>query len=188
MKSQSLRWLIAVGLVVWGVVIFARAAANTDAPSDAQKSFDTMKTLAGVWQGPVKVDPPMGEMSGTTMHVSLRVTSRGNTIVHEMKEAGTPDDPAKYDDPITLFYLDNDRLILTHYCDAGNRPRMAGKASADGKTVEFDFLDVAGSTQFGHMEHAVFTIIDANHHTEDWTYLMPGDKPMHGHLDLVRVK
>ena len=35
--------------------------------------------------------------------------------------------------------------------------------------MEFDFLDIAGSTQYGHMQHAVFTAIDANHHTEDWT-------------------
>jgi len=28
------------------------------------------------------------------------------------------------------------------------------------------------------MHHAVFTVIDANHHTEDWTYMTPGDKPV----------
>src|SRR5438105_6038643 len=77
-----------------------------------------------------------------------------------------------------MLYLDGDRLLLTHYCDAGNRPRMAARVSPDGKTVEFDFVDVAGSTQYGHMHHAPFTIIDANHHIEDWTYIMPGDKPM----------
>jgi hypothetical protein len=86
-----------------------------------------------------------------------------------------------------MFYLDGDRLLLTHYCDAGNRPRMAARVSPDGKTVEFDFLDVAGGTKYGHMDHAVFTLIDANHHTEDWTYMMPGDKPMHAHIDLQRV-
>ncbi len=53
--------------------------------------------------------------------------------------------------------------------------------------MEF-FLDVAGSTQHRHMHHAVFTFIDANHHTEDWTYMMPGDKPLHAHLDLQREK
>jgi hypothetical protein len=188
MKSQKLSWLLATALVVCGAVIFARGADKADAPSDAQKSFETMKTLAGVWQGPVKVDPPMGPMDDKPMRVSLRVTSRGNAIVHEMREADATDDPTKYDDPITLFYLDNDRLILTHYCDAGNRPRMTGKVSADGKTVEFEFLDVAGGTQFGHMQHAVFTLIDADHHTEDWTYLMPGDKPVHARTELVRVK
>ena len=87
-----------------------------------------------------------------------------------------------------MVYLDGDRLILTHYCDAGNRPRMMGKDFADGKTVEFNFLDVAGSTAYGHMDHAVFTVIDANHHTEDWTYMEPGDKPVHVHLELTRTK
>jgi len=65
---------------------------------------------------------------------------------------------------------------------------MTGKVSADGKTVEFDFLDVAGGTQYGHMHHAAFTVIDANHHTEDWTYMTPGDKPVRAHLDLQRAK
>ena len=116
------------------------------------------------------------------MQISLRATSMGNAMMHEMKVAGRPDDP------ITMLYLDGDRLLLTHYCDAGNRPRMAGKMSPDGKTVEFDFLDVAGSTQYGHMHHAVFTVVDANHHIEDWTYMMPGDKPVHAHLDLQRTK
>jgi hypothetical protein len=157
------------------------------AQSDAQKSFDKLKTLAGSWEGHVTTVPQQADMDKPNL-VTLRVTSRGNALVHEMKEAGTPDDPTRYDHPITMFYLDSDRLLLTHYCDAGNRPRMGARTSPDGKTVEFDFLDVAGSTQYGHMHHAVFAIIDANHHTEDWTYMMPGDKPLHAHLDLQRTK
>ena len=72
--------------------------------------------------------------------------------------------------------------------DADNRPRMAGKMSPDGKTVEFDFLDVSGHLEYGHMQHAVFTIIDPTHHIEDWTYMQPGDKPVHAHFDLQRTK
>ena len=174
---KSLRWL--------PVVMLLSAAAF--AQSGAQKSFDQLKTLAGTWKGPVTATPPQQDWDNKPVWVSLRVTSRGNALVHEMKEPGTPDDASK-DDPITMLYLDGDRLILTHYCDAGNRPRMAGKMSPDGKTIEFDFLDVAGSTQYGHKNHAVFTIIDANHHTEDWTYLEPGDKPVHAHMDLQRAK
>ncbi len=65
---------------------------------------------------------------------------------------------------------------------------MAGKISPDGKTVEFEFIDVAGSTQYGHMHHAVFTMIDADHHTEDWTFMELGDKPVHAHMELTRAK
>jgi hypothetical protein len=180
---------IALSLVFVLLAATAFAADLAATQSDAQKSFDKLKTLAGTWQGTVTTVPKTDGMGDDTlMQVSLRVTSRGNALVHEMKAAGQADDPTRYDHPVTMFYVDSDRLLLTHYCDAGNRPRMAARTSPDGKTVEFDFLDVAGSTQYGHMEHAVFTIIDNNHHTEDWTYLMPGDKPMHGHMDLQRAK
>jgi hypothetical protein len=162
--------------------------AEKPAPSEAQKSFDTVKTLAGEWEGPVTLVPETPEMSdGKPFHLSLRVTSRGNALVHELQEANTPLDPAKYDHPVTMLYVDGDQLNLVHYCDAGNRPHMIAKTSPDGKTIEFDFVDISGSTKYGHMHHAVFTYIDANHHTEDWTYLMPGDKPLHAHFDLRRV-
>jgi hypothetical protein len=165
----------------------ARKSTDKVAPSEAQKSFDTLKTLAGTWQASVTTDPPVPEMgNGAMAQVSLRVTSRGNALVHEMYEAGKLNDPTRYDHPVTMFYLDGDRLFLTHYCDAGNRPRMVARTSPEGKTVEFDFLDLSGGNQHGHMYHAAFTIIDANHHTEDWTYMMPGDKPLRAHMDLKR--
>ena len=176
---KSLRFMLSVGLMSLSTVAFAQSDAQ---PSKAQKSFDKIKTLAGSWEGHVTTVPQKAEIEGKLMQVSLRVTSMGNALVHEMTGAGRPDDP------ITMLYLNGDRLLLTHYCDAGNRPRMAGKMSPDGKTVEFEFLDVDGSTQYGHMHHALFTIIDANHHIEDWTYIMPGDKPMQAHMDLQRIK
>jgi hypothetical protein len=163
---------------------------NSGTQNDAQRSFALLKSLAGDWKGPVTVQPPMPQMSkdGTSLlHVSMRVTSRGNAIVHEFQEAGTPLDPAKYDHPVTMLYLDQDRLNLVHYCDAGNRPHMLARTSPDGKTVEFDFVDMSGGNDHGHMYHAVFTILDKNHHTEDWTYLLPGDKPVHAHFDLQRA-
>jgi hypothetical protein len=174
MNMKSLRMLSVVVLLSISTVTFAQ--------SEAQKSFDKLKTLAGSWEGHVTTVPQQADIEGKLMQVSFRTTSMGNALMHEMTGAGRPDDP------ITMLYLDEDRLLLTHYCDAGNRPRMTGKMSPDGRTVEFDFLDVAGSTQFGHMHHAVFTVIDANHHTEDWTYMEPGDKPVHAHFDLQRTK
>ena len=125
---KSLRLLLTVVVVtLLSTVAFAQ--------SDSQKSFDKLKTLAGSWQGPVTATPaqPDWDMS-KPMQVTLRVTSRGNALAHEMKEAGTPDDSTRFDHPLTMLYLDSDRLYLTHYCDAGNRPRMTVKVSADGKT------------------------------------------------------
>jgi hypothetical protein len=186
------RFLLVFVLLCLATVALAQHEMETSAnqtPSDAQKSFTQLKTLAGTWKGPITVDPPQPDMKeGTIGQISLRVTSRGHALVHEMQEAGTPLDPTKYDHPVTMFYLDDNRLTLVHYCDAGNRPRMVARTSPDGKTIEFDFLDVSGSTQYGHMHHAMFTTIDANHHVEDWTYLGPDDKPVHAHMDLTRAQ
>jgi hypothetical protein len=191
---KSLRSTLFVALISLSTVAFAQTQAAAP-QSDAQNAFTKLKALAGNWEGRATLNPPSAHEDPGLMQVSLRVTSRGNALVHEM--AGKDDPNAKekpaakstdHDDPITMFYVDGDRLLLTHYCDAGNRPRMVGKISPDGKKVEFTFLDVAGSTKFGHMQHAVFTIIDADHHTEDWTYLMPGNKAMEGHIELQRVK
>jgi hypothetical protein len=188
----------ALGLAVSAVVISMAAmtgaqndapkAAGKPAPTEAEKSFNQLKALSGNWAGKATAVPKIKEMHGDQMRVSLRVTSTGHAIMHEMWQPPQAGKPAREDDPITMMYVDGDRLLLTHYCDAGNRPRMEGKVSPDGKTVEFQFVDLSGGTKYGHMDHAVFTIIDANHHTEDWTYLEPGDKPIHAHMDLVRMK
>jgi len=196
---KSLRLTLAVVLITLSTVALAQSDAqkpvtqsdahiSAAAPvlSEAQKSFTTIKSLAGEWEGPVTV-PEMPEMSGgKPLHVSMRVTSRGNALVHELQEAGTPLDATKYDHPVTMLYVDGDQLTLVHYCDAGNRPRMTGKMSADGKVVEFELKDISGSAEM-HMHHSVFTLIDANHHTEDWTFMM-NDKPIHAHFDLQRSK
>ena len=188
---KCLRFVLSVVLLSLSTVAIAQSNAQKSSvapvPSEAQKSFDAMKTLAGEWEGRVNV-PEVPEMSGgQPMHVSLRVTSRGNALVHEMQEAGTPLDARKYDHPVTMLYLDGDQLTLIHYCDAGNRPRMTGKMSPDGKTVDFEFVDVTGKNLHQHMHHSLFTFIDANHHAEDWTFMM-GEKLIHAHFDLQRAK
>jgi len=189
---KSVRFMLPVVLTLLSTVAFAQSDTHkpTDkvTPSEAEKSFTLLKTLAGTWQATVTTDPPLPNMgNGTNTQVTMRVTSSGNALVHEIHQPDKPDD-ASNEHPLTMLYLDGDRLLLTHYCDAGNRPRMAARTSPHGKTVEFDFLDLSGGNQFGHMYHAVFTIIEANHHTEDWTYMMPGDKPLRAHLDLKRAQ
>ena len=184
---KSVRCMLSFVVMLFSTLAVAQSAAPSAQKSDAQKSFDILKTLAGTWQGPVKADPPQRDWEAKPVHVSLRITSRGNALVHEMADPDHVNDPTHYDHPVTMLYLDNGKLTLTHYCDAGNRPRMVARTSPDGKKVEFDFVDLAGGNQYGHMYHAVFTIIDANHHIEDWTYMEPGDKPIRARLDLQRT-
>ena len=119
---KSPRFVQPVVLLLLSTAAFAQSGAqgSSVAPvlSEAQKSFATMKSLAGEWEGPVTTDmseamkAKMGADKLNPMHVSLRVASRGNALVHELQEAGTPLDATKYDHPVTMFYVDGDQLTL----------------------------------------------------------------------------
>lgn len=167
------------------LVSMARAQSNAQTPvpkptspapqSDAQKAFEKMKTLAGSWQGAIM---------GISIDFTIRAASSGTAILHEGNTGGGR--PPNHE--ITMFYLDGDRLLATHYCDAGNRARWEGKMSPDGKTIEFSFIDVAGSTRGGYLKGMVFTMIDANRHTIEATFIMPDGKPIQLRGEFQRTK
>ncbi len=149
----------------------------TPAKSNGEISFDALKTLAGTWNGRVTTNPPNPDIEGP-IQVTLRVASRGNVLVHEIAPGGVPEP--------TMIYLADDRLTLVHYCEAGNRPRMLARKSPDPKVVNFEFVDISGSPAPAYLSAFVFTIIDANHHAEDWTFKLPNDQLLHAHFDLKR--
>jgi len=152
------------------VLILAATAAR--AQTNAQKTFDKLKALDGIWEGK---DP-----KGREVKVSYRPTSSGSALLSEIMGE---------EDMITMFHLDGDRVLMTHYCGAGNQPRMKASATPDGKTITFDFLDATNlsSPDAGHMHRMVMNLIDANHHTEEWTFLDHG-KEMKETFDLQRKK
>jgi len=152
-------------------LVFLLAAVAALAQTDAQKTFDHLKTLNGHWEG---------KANGKDLKVDFRPTAGGSAIMSEILGD---------EDMITMFHVDNDRVMATHYCSAGNQPRMVASASPDGKTITFNFVDGTNiaSPKAGHMDHLVITIADADHHTEDWTFVKDGAE-LKEHFDLTRAK
>jgi hypothetical protein len=60
--------------------------------------------------------------------------------------------------------------------------------SPDGKTSEFSFLDVAGSTKGGLVKRMAFTIVDANKHVVEFTFIRPDGKAMELRGEFERTK
>jgi hypothetical protein len=152
---------IRFGLSLALVLLFAVRSAPAQSP--AEKSFAQLKTLVGSWNG--------RNAMGKTLRVSFRTTSAGSAVLSEV-HSGRPQPK----NMISMFHLDGDRLLATHYCSAGNQPRMAASTSANGKTITFDFVDATNLRDLndGHMRRVVIAIINANHHTETWTFVDHG--------------
>lgn len=160
---------VRIAVTALAVLISTAACAQ----SDAQKSFTQLKSLAGTWQGK--------NGQGMPLEVKFRDTADGSALMSEIQGHGP-------ENMISMIHLDGpNRLMITHYCSAGNQPRMQGTASPDGKTFTFDFVDATNlaTPDAGHMQRVVFTIVDADHHTEEWTFMDHG-KQMKEFFDLRR--
>ena len=143
------------------------------AQSGAEKQFAQLKSLSGTWEGKTS--------KGETDQVLFRVTGNGSAVMSEIL--------GHHEDMITMFHLDGaDKLLMTHYCGAGNQPRMKATTSADGKTITFDFLDATNleGNQPGHMRRLVIGLLDQNHHTEEWTFAAANGGEMKEQFDLWR--
>jgi hypothetical protein len=151
------------------------AALAAFAQSNGQKSFDTMKSLTGNWEGK--------DSQGGAVEVSNRVTAGGSALMSEIKT----NMHGKDEDMISMINMDGDRVLLTHYCSAGNQPRMQATLSPDGKSITFTFVDATNlaSPDAAHMKSVIFNFIDENHHTEEWHFAVQG-KEMVQRFDLQR--
>ena len=143
----------------------AAPSAAKPAPSDAQKAFDKLKTMAGSWQGAIM---------GTPIGVTIRAASSGTAVLHE----ATADGKGVPQQEITMFYVEDGRLLAMHYCDGGNRVRMEGKLSADGTTLDFNMLEVTGGTRGGLLKRIALTLTGAGTHAVQGTFIMPDGKPL----------
>jgi len=154
--------------------VFVMAACGTGAAqSSAQKAFDSMKALEGTWVGK--------SASGATAEVTYRVMSGGTALMADQKFG---------DEAMTsMFYVQGDTLLMTHYCPSNNQPRMKATVSPDGKTVLFDFVDATNlpGPQAGHMHRALYVFADADRYSEDWTWKQEG-KDSHMHFEMQRKK
>ena len=141
------------------ITALALAMASAAAQTDAQKAFATLKSMPGTWEGDTRMGP---------VQVTFKTTGGGSAVMSEILGK---------EDMITMFNLDGaNRLLMTHYCAAGNEPRMQASVSPDGKVITFDFVDAMNlaTPDAGHMQKMVLTLIDDNHHTEEWTFVDHG--------------
>jgi len=156
---------IATFVILTGTALFAQP--------DAQKALDHFKAMEGTWVGK--------GARGDNAEVTYRVIAGGTSVMADIKMG---------DEAMTsLYYVDGQKLMMTHFCPSNNQPRMQATISPDGKTVTFDFLDATNlaSPSVGHMHKAVYSFTDADHYSEDWTWKHEG-KDAHMQFEMQRKK
>jgi len=152
-------------------------AGEPGTPKPGSPEFGRMKTLVGTWQG--KTDMGQGPIDMTVQYRLLA----GGSVLEEKVFVGTPNEMT------TMYYDENGKLALTHYCMLGNRPGMLLKSS-DAKMLEFDFDKTCGINvaKESHMHALTIRFDDANTVTTSCKAIMDGKEMPEQPTTLKRVK
>lgn len=145
------------------------------APAKSNPVFDQLKGLAGTWEGTA------GEEKNPVT-VTYRVTSGGSAVI-ETLFLDTPHEM------VTVYHLDGENVVLTHYCSAQNQPRMK-LAKSDGKTANFEFTGATNlkSDKDFHMHSAKIEFVDKDTLKAEWTGFADGQAAHVAKFELKRKK
>jgi hypothetical protein len=166
---------------VWpGVVAALLLSAIPAAPGTpidgarARQVFEKLKSLEGRWRGK--------STKGWTEETTIRVIA-GGSVVEMASFDAHPGEQMR-----TMFHLDGDRLLLTHYCVARNQPRLVARAE-DESGIVFEFLDATGlpSRDKGHMDKARYRFVDDRHFVEHWTWYQDGQERWMEEITMERL-
>lgn len=134
--------------------------------SPAQLAFERLCALAGQWEGQ--------SSAGWTSRCELEVIARGSALLERTNFEAHPGETM-----LTLFHKDGADLVLTHYCVAGNQPRLvaseiAGASGTD--TLRFTFRDATNlaSRDQGHMDEALLRLEGPDAFSTQWSYYQAG--------------
>ncbi len=132
--------------------------------TDARTAFDRLKALVGDWNGK--------SQDGKPVHVSYQLFSDDSALLETIDHGGRAQ-------MLTIYHLDGNNLMLTHYCMAHNQPRMRAELpSRDDKVLIFSFLDATSlpSPAVGHMYKLVVSFDDDRHLTQRWAWIEKGQE------------
>lgn len=166
-------------LMTWVALACVAGVGRTADPVAAKNArFEQLKALAGTWVS-VGAD---GKPTDTVVSV-FKLTAGGSAVQETIF-------PGSNHEMVSLYHLDGADLLMTHYCAAGNQPRMKFDPASPSNRFDFKF---AGGTNLNptkdmHMHEGTIVIVDADHLEWSWQGYVDG-KPADGHkvaMKLVR--
>jgi hypothetical protein len=152
------------------------AAERPVTAADAKETFAHLKSFAGTWKAK--------STKGWTETNTFDVAGKGSVVINRSHFDDEPNDGM-----VSTFYLDGDRLLLTHYCEAGNQPTLIAKTIDDAAhRITFDFLSGTNlSVKPGHMHGVTFQFVDDDHFRSHWSFYREGKESWFEEIENVRV-
>ena len=168
--------LIASFMLTPVVFALAEEPEHDHAIKAAPAKLDSIKRLIGDW---VSVDES-GQATDQIVS-SYRSTAAGHAVIEFVF-------PGSEHEMVTVYHMDGDDLVLTHYCILGNQPRMKLASAPDGSELIFK---CDGGTNFkseadDHMHEGHLTFLGPDRMKSEWFEHKDGEPVFSAKFELVR--
>jgi hypothetical protein len=127
------------------VILLLTQAAHT-AFSDSSSALQTFQGFKGRWAI---------QSSGKTLPIEMTYDiGSKNSIVTE-----------QFGKELSVIYQDGQSLLMTHFCNAGNQPRLRLKGNGPPDLFEFEMFDVTNlkSLNAAHVQRIIYRVLDDRH-------------------------
>ncbi|MGA8144892.1 MAG: hypothetical protein WB987_13475 [Candidatus Acidiferrales bacterium] len=136
-------------------------------------AFKQLQSLAGDWEGK--------DEQGGAAKTNFKIVAAGTAVMETISPTGMG-----MEDMLTLYSVDDESIVLVHYCPTNNQPRMkATPGAGEVKELTFAFHGAGNlpTEATGHQHKLVIRFEDADNITETWTWRAKGkDTPMVFHF------
>ena len=173
-----MRNCLAAVFVSWVVALAQAQHDHGPAAPAANDTFNLIKTLVGDWQGSYEW---IGKNRKGPMNARYYLTGNGTAVVEDLIMDGTPT-------MTTVYHLDGADLRATHYCAAGNQPRLKAMSTNDSnKSVTFQMVDITNlsSSEAGHVKELELRLTSVNQITILFTFVGAGKESVE-RIELTR--
>jgi hypothetical protein len=145
-------------------------------PADAKAIFEKLKAMDGTWKGK--------STKGWTDVATYEVAAKGTVVIERSHFEGEENDGM-----MTTFFLDGERLLMTHYCEARNQPTLVAATIDDADhSVLFRFSSGTNmaSRDVGHMDSCRMRFVEAGRVQSQWTWYAKGKETWKENIESVR--
>ena len=163
-----------------GAALLALALSNTGAAGEGGL-MEKLAALEGDW---VLLDEN-GEDTGIVAS-TFKVTAAGSVLMEQMFP-GAEDGS----EMLNVYHADGDRVLMTHYCAAGNQPRLEITTTDDANRLELRFESITNLSPESdhHMHQAEYIFHGDDRLTTRWQSMLDGElSEEHAVFELKRKK
>jgi len=153
------------GLLIAGVFLLAPGLAVF--AGDDTGVMEKLTALEGDWML-LDEDGRETDVVGS----SFRLTAGGSAVVETMFP-----NSADGHEMVNMYHADGDRVLMTHYCAAGNQPRLVVETTDDENRLELRFESITNlaTPKATYMSEAVYVFDGDDRLTTTWRSMVDGE-------------